>query len=249
MKIIHPIGNTIIKRCIYQSSSGIRVYQNPRFRWLTFGNQFIQTVIRRRHPQRPALDYISLIIQVVLNSPGDCCLLGLGGAGIAHALRPGLGTASIIAVDNNQEVIDIANRYFNLSDINHLITIHQNADRFVATAAGHYQHMLIDLHDANAFPHECNHPQFFAHCHALIKPGGTLIVNVLNIQKNRSLFEYIQRQFNNDVILVPIKATTNTLIVAYHLTHRNQLLNRVKTHGFIKHLIWDDYWGYIGHTD
>ena len=237
---------TNFRRCIYQSPSGFRVYQNACYRWLTFGNTFLQTLIHRRHPERAGLEYIRPLVQMVRTFPGDCCLLGLGGAGIAHALTPFLTDSRMIAVDNSEDVIDIAARYFMTDDIPHLTTVHQSADEFVQSTTAVYQHILVDLHDANDFPLACNNDAFFAHCKALLKPEGILTVNLLHLHKSVDLFQRIRQQFDQCTIVVPVKGTTNTLVFAFNRSGSADFLPIIQQINFLKNVIWDEAWGLVG---
>ena len=232
---------TTFGRCIYESPSGFKVYQNTCYRWLTFGNTILQTLIHRTHPGRAGLKYILPLVHMVKAFPGDCCLLGLGGAGIAHALAD----SRMIAVDNSKDVIDIAARYFMTDDIPHLTTVHQNAVEFVQSTTVVYQHILVDLHDANDFPLACNNDAFFAHCKALLKPKGIMAVNLSHIQENMELFQRIRQQFDQCTIVVPVKGTTNTLVFAFNGSGSADFLTKIHQMPFLKKPIWSQMWGLV----
>jgi spermidine synthase len=237
---------TLFGRIIYQSPSGILVYQNLGYRWLTFGNEILQTLMNRRHPEYPALRYITPLVQMVLNRPGDCCILGLGGAGVAHALYPALNNSRIVAVDNSAEVIDIAARFFNTQRLPHFTMVHQSAANYVHASSAVYQHLVVDLHDAKDFPNECNHDAFFAHCKSRLLPGGVLAVNLLNVQNKKEVFQRIQTNFKDCTLTIPIQKTANTIIFAFNLLEPKDFLTTIQQAHFIQNLIWDPFWGYIG---
>lgn len=237
---------TLLGRCIYESESGFRVYQNFKYRWLTLGTDALQTLINRRYPNQAGLEYIPPLIKMVTQFPGDCCILGLGGAGLPHALFPILPNAQITAVDNNQEVIDIARRYFRSEHISNLTTIHQNAANFVQSTSDTYQHMIIDLYNGCEYPCECNNKAFITYCKALLKPEGILAINLINIEKEKDLFQYIRNEFNHWTLTVPIKGTSNTIVFAYHLVKSNNFLDKIQSMSFVKKLHWDARWGIIG---
>lgn len=237
---------TILGRCIYESNSGFQVHQNARYRWLTTGNHVLQTLINRRHPEKIGLEYISPLVQMVLTFPGDCCLLGLGGGGIPHALFPALANANMVAVDSSQDVIDIATKYFKTDRVINLTTIHQNAQDFVQSISQTYQHIIIDVYNSNHYPIECNNDAFFTHCKALLKPEGIMTINLIDLRKQWPLFQRIRNQFNNCTITVPIKGTSNSLVFAFNLEKSRHFLNKIGTIQCIKSLVWDPLWGCIG---
>lgn len=237
---------TTFGRCLYQSPSGLRVYQNACYRWLTFGNTILQTLIHRRHPERAGLKYILPLVELVRTFPGDCCLLGLGGGGIAHAISPILSEYRLIAVEQNEEVMDIAARYFMTDTLSHLTSIHDNAATFVQSATTAYQHILVDLHDANDFPLACHTDAFFAGCKARLRPTGILAVNLMQIQKNITLFNRIRQQFEERTIVIPVTGTTNSLVIALNEKKSTRFLRQLEEMSFLKSIIWNPDWGLVG---
>jgi spermidine synthase len=234
-------------RCIYQSSSGFRVMQNPWFRWLTFAEDDLQTLMLRRHPERGGLHYIAPIVQMVLTSPGDCCMLGLGGAGIAHALFPGLANMNFTAVELNQEIIDIAQHFFYTDRIQNLNIVHQHADDFVQSSTKTFQHVIIDLHDGQHYPTACDHDVFFDHCKALLKTEGMLTVNLLNIHTQMARFQRIKMKFNLCTLIVPVAGTGNTLVFAFNVSNSRLFLEKLQSIPFLKGLTWHPSWGWMGY--
>jgi len=236
---------TLLGHCIYESQSGFRVYENFKYRWLTLGTDALQTLISRRYPHQASLEYIPPLIKMVTQFPGDCCILGLGGAGLPHALFPVIPNAQITAVDNNQEVIDIARRYFRSEHILNLTTIHQNAIDFVQSSSDTYQHIIIDLYNGCEYPRECNNKAFISYCQALLQPEGILAINLINIEKEKELFQNIRDVFNHWTMTVPIKGTSNTLVFAYNLINPNKFLEKLQSMSFIKRPHWDPQWGIL----
>ncbi len=233
---------TYFSRCIYDSS-GIQIYQNRRYRWLTFGTQALQSLIDRRHPERPGLDYIHAFTCLARTIHGSICLLGLGGAGVAHALMPHLGSCSFDGVESNLDVIEVGVNFFFTKTIKPLNIIHQDAFLHVKHTSSRYQHLLIDLFTADAFPNHCNNDLFFQHCHHILLPGGFLAVNLANPQEHWRIFNSIRTQFNQCTLSIPIKRTSNLIILAYKGDSINTLLNLL--HSRIKHVFWDAKWGCV----
>ncbi|MCX7115330.1 MAG: hypothetical protein NTW08_05435 [Gammaproteobacteria bacterium] len=227
-------------RNIYTSPSGYRVYQNIAYRWLSFGGNIIQTRINRHHPERGGLCYINAVTQFILATPGECCLLGLGGAGIAHALFPALGQSTLTAVEASSEVIDIATRYFYVERLQTLTIIGQRAETFVQSPPSQYRSLLVDLHDGIDFPKDCLAPSFWQHCRNLLCPDGMMVVNILNAKKSLPLFKTIQSIFKGCTLVIPIANSNNTLIIAYPT-----VMARPHEH-LLSRKVWNEHWGWVG---
>jgi len=236
---------TTAGRCIYQSASGINVYQNYIYRWLTLNSNVLQTLIHRRQPAKPALNYIKHLIVAASLQPADCCILGLGGGAVVHALSSYLQKLSLVAVESNAEVIAVARSYFMIDTLKNLTVIHQDANLFLQQSHNQYQHLLVDLFDAYSFPAHCNNHQFFAKCKRLLLPGGVLAVNLANLHEQWPVFEHIRSNFNHCTITLPVKGTANMVILASNEGTITPLLDRLKRSKLVKKLAWNAKWGCV----
>ena len=236
---------TKLGRCIYTSPSGYKVYQNLGYRWLTLGSTALQTVVNRRKPQIPVLHYLPALSLMARTFPNDCCLLGLGGAGIVHMLASNTSTHSIIAVDSSEEVIDIAQKFFSLDRTPNVTIIHQNALDYVKGVMGNFFHLLIDLYDANHFPVDCSTNDFFMNCKKSLRNDGFLAINLANYKEQWPIFQFIRKHFKTTLV-VPIRKSANMVIIASKNENQDAFLNKLVETGEIKKIIYVEPWGYVG---
>ena len=232
-------------RCIYQAPNKAKVYQNLLYRWLTLDSNAIQTVINRRHPDRIALNYINHFTLAVRAHPTDCCLLGLGGAATAHLLSPYLGNSQLVAVEYDAEIIEIAATYFMTDRLKNLAIVHQDANLFLQQSQTHYQHLLVDLFDANSFPRHCNTHIFFEQCKRILLPDGILALNLANLHEQWPVFQHIRENFNQQTVSLPVQGTANMVVLACNSPSITPLLNTIKSTRGLKKLSWDSKWGCI----
>ena len=231
--------------CIYKSAQGVRVFQNPLYRWLHFESRAIQTLINRYFPYKPGLSYLNPLILPVQIQPEDCCMLGLGGGGAAHALSSYLGDFKLVIVEANSEVIDIAHRFFMIGELKNLNIIHQDASLFVRNCNTKFQHILVDLFTAKSFPTQCHSEEFFIHCKQLLKPGGLLAINLANRQEQWPIFQLIQKQFPRSTIAIPVTDSANMIILAQNSHSITTYLDILKKSKKLQGLVWDAKWGCI----
>ena len=236
---------TFAGRCIHRGLFDAKVYQNRVYRWLTLGSDALQTVINRRHPERSVLQYVQPLILAAKISPGESCLLGLGGAGAAHALAPYLKGFKLDVVEQSLDVIEIAHTYFMTSRITPLRVIHEEALYFLQHTSSRYQHIMTDLFNADSFPEQCNSADFFECCRKALLPGGVLAVNLANAKEQWPIFNLMRVHFQHCTIVMPVKGTANMVVLAYNGTSMNPILSVLKKSSKLKHLAWDPHWGYM----
>lgn len=232
---------TKLRSCIYTSPSGYKVYQNACYRWLTLGSNALQTVINRYKPYKPVLYYLPALTLMARKYPGTVCMLGLGGAGVALMLND----MPLIAVDNSEEVIDIAKRFFIMDRLKNLTIIHENAMDYVQQCERNFTHLIVDLYNANHFPPECGHTDFFASCKKIITEDGFLAINLANIKEQYSIFQLVKNHFKNTLV-IPIRKSANMVIFAAKNDNKELFVNKIKQTAAFKRIIWVDSWGYVG---
>lgn len=240
------LWKTYAGRCIYKSPSGARVYQNFFYRWLTLESDALQSLINRRHPQKPELRYANQLTVGVRSQPGECCMLGLGGAGVAHILASYLGNSTLTVVENDAEIIKIAAEYFMSNELKNLSIVHQDANLFVQQSQHQYQHLLVDLFGAHTFPAQCNTHDFFRQCQRLLLPNGILAVNLADMTEQRSMFEWIREDFQQRTVVLPVKGAANIIILAFNGSSITPLLSLLENSGELKKLSWSSQWGWMG---
>lgn len=231
-------------KCIYVSPSGYKVYQNLLYRWLTLGSEAWQTVINRYRPHKPGLHYLQILTLMARKFPNNCCLLGLGGAGIPHFLSAKNPLQSIVTVESSEEVIQIAKQFFMTDLIPNLTIIHQNAKDFVYENKNTFQHLILDLYDATHFPDECHSADFFTHCNEQLTDDGFIAINLANAQEQWPLIQLIKKQFPSNII-IPIKKCANLVVIASKNSNKELFINQVKSTGEIKKIAWVKDWGYV----
>lgn len=236
---------TKLGQCIYTSPSGYQVFQNTFYRWLTLGSNALQTVINRRKPQNPILHYLPILTLMARKYPDNCCLLGLGGAGIPHMLGSITPNQWITAVECSEEVIQISKQYFMAGTLSNLEIIHQNAREFVQRNSILFKHLIVDLYDAHNFPKECTTDDFFTACRSCLTEDGFLTVNLANYKEQWTIVQTIKKQFKASIV-IPIKQCANLVLIASKNPNKEWFIEQISATKEIKNLSWTKSWGTIG---
>lgn len=236
---------TLAGRCIYRSDDGLSVHQNALYRWLVFNNQTdtLQSLIHRHFPHKPGLRYLIPFTYALRTTPEAACLLGLGGAGVAHYVAPYLRLHPLTAIEKNTQVIQLASQYFMTHTLKNLTIDAQDAQQFVMQYPSDYQHILIDVYTAQGFPNSCHSIDFFAACKRILRPTGILALNLPDFHYNLRVFQHVRAVFQHATVCIPISSSSNMVVLAAHSTHVLHTLLYTKPR--LKKFLWDSELGYM----
>ena len=231
-------------RCIYNKDN-VYVFQNWLYRWLTFESMTIQTLIHRKHPERIELNYIDAIILAARYQPGKMCILGLGGAGIVHALAPFSQNTACLVIEHNPTVIDVAHQYFFLKQCDFLTIQENDAYAYLEANTTTFDHLLIDIFNATTFPEHCNTPAFVELCQKNLTPDGVLAVNFANITQQTKLLQYLKQYFPHRIVLISLPKTTNIVALCFNKAGLQPFITKISFSKRLKSLSWQPAWGYV----
>lgn len=223
----------------------VYVLQNWRYRWLAFESKTIQTLIHRKYPERIELSYIEPLTLPARYQPGATCLLGLGGAGVLHALAPFYGNLPQLAIEYNATVIELAEQYFFLNQLTSLNVIQADAYEYLEKSNEKFDHLLVDIFNATSFPEHCNSLEFVKRCQKNLTSGGVLAVNFADIGAQIKLIDALKTCFAQQLLFVSLPRTTNVVALCFHETGLQAFLQKLKTHGKLRALSWQPAWGHV----
>ena len=235
---------TAFGKCIYQTDQGIQVWQNPRYRWLTLGSSAIQTLIKRKSPEKPILEYIPALTKPLRLYPADFILFGLGGAGLLHYVQHSMPAIPGTVIEIDSEVIATAQQFFSLAKLPQLEVLCQSADDFLAHSKQQIKHLLIDIYGASSLPPCCLDINFYRQSHALLNEDGFLAMNIANGQEQLEVLSLIRAVFSGQTLIIPMKQSANIVVLAGKSGVKG-LLADLEAAGQVKSLVWNKVWGRI----
>lgn len=228
------------KNCIYKSPQGILVYQRHRYRWVLFNDLYIQTMIDTKKLERPLLPYLNPMLKLLSITPGQLCLLGLGGGGAIHALNPFLH--QITVVEKYQEMIDIAKNFFFVKETPNLSIVCDCAANFLKQNQAQFQHIIVDLGDKYGFPGVCQNLEFFSNAYKCLTDNGLLILNLTHHSQIKDFFHLLQTVFNQRPFAISAQGNWLLVVVKGALA-RERLIEQLNKAQLIKSFSWDVEFG------
>ncbi|HKV88989.1 MAG TPA: fused MFS/spermidine synthase [Candidatus Dormibacteraeota bacterium] len=147
--------------------------------------------------------------------PKDVAILGLAGGTAARQYTAAYGPGvDITGVEIDPEILDVARRYFHLTEPN-VHAVVADARYWLDTQAGSYDVMFLDAYRQPYIPFHLTTREFFSSVRAHLKPGGAVVVNAGRTASDFRLVDAIASTMAAvypSVFLVDVPSFTNTMI-------------------------------------
>jgi spermidine synthase len=112
-------------------------------------------------------------------------ILGVAGGSVVQTLVTDFSfTKNITGVELDDEIIDVANLYFNLDKIPNFKCVIADAEQFVKTDTNHYDLIVIDIFKDSDMPAFLFEESFITNCKKLLNKNGYILFNTMNLNKN-----------------------------------------------------------------
>lgn len=232
-------------KIIYQTDTPlgpVQVGEDNQYRWISFDNEFVQTIIKKKDPLSPELLYIPSMTCVLRKNQDNILLLGAGGGAILLYLQGHYPTHAINAIELSPEMIHIAHTYFGVT---HPITQACAFEYIKACAPTH--HLFIDLLTGTNTPSELLTDAFYESC--LEKTTFITTFNLIsdNQEDVAAIFKLIRHVFQNRTLSMPVKGKNNLIIHGFKdKSYLDTITLLVKQNKIIPPL-WDEYYGLMSH--
>jgi spermidine synthase len=182
----------------------IHVYEDRRFRYLTFGNAVEQSCLNLARPARLEYAYTqAMLLPLVFGRDvRRLLLLGTGGGSLARAMRAADRGFRVLGVDRRQAVLDVARAYFHLPDDRHFEAVCQDADDFLQSHEGLHDLIFADLYLAEGMYPGQIADGFLRLCRERLTEDGVLVVNqwASEFQTSRAAFIALTEVFDGQVL-------------------------------------------------
>lgn len=152
-------------------------------------------------------------------SPKRALLLGLGGGGILHYFHHQFPQAHLTAVEIDPVMIDLAKKYFHISDLT--VSIHQaDATEFISqTTRESFDAIIVDCYLGSQIPQSLQSNEFLQDLSRVLTSDGTITFNRLNDksnhESNRQFLDKLNQAFAS---IETFRNYSNLLVVARNVS-------------------------------
>ena len=215
LRLAHPAAAHSMPelgRLIYRTQDDdgeIHVYEDGRFRYLTFGNEVEQSCLDLAQPKRLEHVYTQAMLLALLMHDDlcDALLLGLGGGSLARALRAADDRLHVIGIEERAAVIDVARALFQLPRDRGFAAVCADARVFLGQTEAHFGAIFADLYLAGGVHPDQSTPEFLALCRDRLSDNGLLVVNqwASEYQRNMQTFAALRDGFADRLLNVHVQ--------------------------------------------
>lgn len=202
-------------------------------RYLHLGDTpWVQGAMRLRKPRALELEYVQrMMVWLLLRDPDTLestrvVQLGLGAAALTRFCRTELGLHTT-AVELNPQVIAACRQWFRLpANDERLEVVEADAAAWVADPARQASAdvLCVDLYDHQAAAPVLDDEDFYRDCHAVLTPGGVLVVNLFgrnaSFARSARRIEAVFAPDGGQVLMLAPTEEGNTIVVAIRAGQR-----------------------------
>jgi spermidine synthase len=158
----------------------IRVSEVARTRYLRFDN-LTQTMFSLEHPNRFLSGYEDGLLLSWALRPGirRVCQIGLGGASFSRAVARLVPDSSIVSVEIDPVVAEIAKEYFEYRESPRVRTVIEDGRIFLARTNETFDLIVLDAYNSTGVPFHLMTREFFETLRKRLTPDGVFAANFI----------------------------------------------------------------------
>ena len=186
-------------------------------RSLHFTKAELQSRTNLRHPWQLEVDYTRTMMGFLLlhSVPVHIGMIGLGGGSLAKFCHHELPDCRISVAENNPHVIALRHQFAVPHDSARFEVLEVDGAAFVAARNASFDVLLVDGFDHQGQPASLCTQAFYDDCHAALRPGGVLVVNLHQEDADYLLWvERLLRSFSGNAVEVPAPEKSNCIVIA-----------------------------------
>lgn len=209
-----PLNGEVVYRT-EDALGEILVIDKGKHRVLSFGSIFEQSKIDPNRPYLPVHEYNrAMLLPLAFAEPGHATVLGLGGGALVNALSHLLPACTVGVIELRREVVEVARRFFGLSDNPRIEITVQDVRRALPELPDASTGLILtDLYDAQRMSPLQTQRRFIDHCARALTPEGWLAINYHELPpENGPLFLHLRALFS--VVLLFKSKTGNYVLYA-----------------------------------
>jgi spermidine synthase len=183
---------------------------------LHFDAAQVQSRMLRSAPDTLVLPYTRVMMGFLLFVPAPVrlAMIGLGGGSLARYCRHTLPDADFTAIECSPEVIALRDALAVPPDGPHFRVVCADGADWVEAPPERVDVLLVDGFDAGGQPARLCSRAFYRACHAALRDGGVLVVNLNRAHTRYGQIGRIRKAFGDRTVRIDTDDGANTIVFA-----------------------------------
>lgn len=181
----------------------------------TYGE--LQSRMRDDRPEALEVDYTRTMMGFLLMQPRPAHItqIGLGGGSLLKFCHHHLPDAALTAIEINPGVVALRGSFGIPPDSDRLAVVLDDGARYVAHHPASTDVLMVDGFDARGQPPELCSTAFYQACHAALRPGGVLVVNLhADDPECEQRLQRLGRVFGGNGVQILAQEKSNCVVLA-----------------------------------
>jgi spermidine synthase len=160
----------------------------------------------------------SFVVPAFLDrEPERILFIGLGGGSIPRVMARYYPEAKIDIVEIDQDVIEVAKKYFFFEPTPMMNIVAMDGRRFLRKCRDNYDIIFLDAYDDLSIPFHLTTKEFFEIVKQKLKPEGVVASNIWGPRNNGFLLSEIKtfQQVFPKIYLIDAVSSSNYIVIAY----------------------------------
>lgn len=178
----------------------------------------IQSHMRKADPDRLTVGYTRTMMGFLLFQPKPerIAMVGLGGGSLAKYCLRHLPDTHFTAVEINPDVIDLRDKFGIPPDGPNFKVVCDDGAVYVQDHSELVDVLLVDGFNQDGQAEQLCSREFYGNCHAKLRDGGVLVVNLLSSNiRSGDYAEKIRGSFSGQAVIVEAEESGNIIAFAY----------------------------------
>jgi spermidine synthase len=221
LRLLEPPGSCHekLRELVYSGSYDKPfVVDNGVRRFLHFDFGAIQSAMDLSNPQRLALAYTRKMMAFLLfnRTPERILLLGLGGGSLAKFCYGNLPTASVTAVEVNQDVIALRDEFAIPADDHRFRVINADGAAYISALAHSKDVIIADACDRAGIATELDSVEFYREARRRLSVGGVFVTNICGDNASTSAhLAKLREAFDGSLLSLQVRKDGNVIVFAF----------------------------------
>lgn len=190
------------RKILYQQTSPygeLLVYKDRNGTHLINNGKFCQTTYNPHQKPQGSVWDCYLLAPLFAKNPMDVksiCILGLGGGAAVKRFNQAYTLQKIVGVEINKDVVEVGEKYFDLTDQNLEVVI-KDAAEYVKETEHTFDVVLVDTFHGDNVDLKCNSEDFYRDVLRMINLGGVVLANRVPAQNQKEANDMFLNVFPN----------------------------------------------------